>query len=77
MKRSGMAVHSTALLDVSTSTPIPNQTVGRYAPASLALCMSRSHAVLRYVLREPRMVNLCTANNTISDQSPIMGNPPA
>ena len=44
-------------VDASTSTPIRNQTVGRYCPASLALCMSRSHAVLRFAPQEPHVVN--------------------
>lgn len=64
-------IPSAARLNVSTFTPVPNQTVGRYCPASLSLCMRRTHAVLRYAPMNPIMVNLDTSNSSMSDSQTV------
>jgi hypothetical protein len=48
--------------DSSTATQMPNEVVGRTAPASLELCLSKSHVWLRYAPRDQRIVNLDTSN---------------
>lgn len=44
----------------STSTPTPNQTTGRYCPATLHPNDPRTHFTLRYSPREPQTINPST-----------------
>lgn len=52
-----------------TSTPIPNQTVSRHCPVSVATCVAKQYVVLRYAPQELHMVNPNTTNKKEEDQT--------
>jgi hypothetical protein len=49
----------------STSTPIPNQVISRYCPATLDSRSKKKYVALRYSPRDLTMVNLDTRGKTM------------